>query len=408
MGFEGLADGLGDEASHGAFLPELHLALGGVDVHVHGGGVDVEEEAADGVAALHEGGVIALDQGVVEAAVLDGATVDEEVLLVAGGARDAGGADEPPEVEVAGRLLLEDGGGVGVRGGIDPGFKVHDEPLGGPAVEDAESLAQGLETFRGGGGRTWWQFPHEAPLVGEGETHAGMCAGCEGEVMLDVGALGLLGAQELPSRGQVEEEGTNLHGGAGGIRGGLDLGDPAALDQDGGGLAVGVVVLPGDEMEAADAGDGGQGLPAEAHGGDGGEVLGPLDLGRGVAFQAEQCVVPGHAHAIVGHADQAAAAGRDLDGDAGWAGVDGVLDELLDDGGGSLDDLAGRDLVGDVVGQEADAIHGGARWWVDGWAGKRGVAGGRGAGRRGRDGRHGRHGLAEAVGERCVPAQSPV
>jgi hypothetical protein len=96
---EGFADGAGDEATDGAFLSELNLAFGGVDIDVDGGGIDFEEETADGVTALHEGGVVAFVEGVVEAAVLDGTTVDEEMLFVAGGAGDSGSADETPEME---------------------------------------------------------------------------------------------------------------------------------------------------------------------------------------------------------------------------------------------------------------------------------------------------------------------
>jgi hypothetical protein len=55
--------------------------------------------------------------------------------------------------------------------------------------------------------------------------------------------------------------------------------------------------------------------------------------------------------------DEAAAAGADVDVDLGGSGVEGVFEELLEDGGGALDDFAGRDLVGDVLGQEADAVH---------------------------------------------------
>ena len=40
-------------------------------------------------------------------------------------------------------------------------------------------------------------------------------------------------------------------------------------------------------------------------------------------------------------------------------GVDGVLDQLLDDGRRALDDLAGGDLVGEVGREPADAAHGG-------------------------------------------------
>ena len=44
-------------------------------------------------------------------------------------------------------------------------------------------------------------------------------------------------------------------------------------------------------------------------------------------------------------------------GDARGAGVDGVLDELLDDRRRPLDDLAGGDLVGELGRQPMDAVH---------------------------------------------------
>ena len=64
-----------------------------------------------------------------------------------------------------------------------------------------------------------------------------------------------------------------------------------------------------------------------------------------------------HAVAVVGDADELAAAGFDLDADAGGAGVERVFEQLFDDGGGAVDDFAGGDLVGDLVGQDADAAH---------------------------------------------------
>ena len=64
-----------------------------------------------------------------------------------------------------------------------------------------------------------------------------------------------------------------------------------------------------------------------------------------------------HADAVVLDPDQLLAAVLDGDGDARRLGVDGVLDQLLDDRGRPLDDFAGGDLVGQVVGQLADAAH---------------------------------------------------
>ena len=51
------------------------------------------------------------------------------------------------------------------------------------------------------------------------------------------------------------------------------------------------------------------------------------------------------------------AAELDRDGDASRAGVERVLDELLDDRRRALDDLAGRDLVGELGRQALDAVH---------------------------------------------------
>ena len=38
-------------------------------------------------------------------------------------------------------------------------------------------------------------------------------------------------------------------------------------------------------------------------------------------------------------------------------GVERVFDQFLHDAGGALDHFAGGDLVGDLFGQQADAVH---------------------------------------------------
>jgi hypothetical protein len=74
---------LGDQFPDFKFAVEFHLALGRVDVHVHGGGINFQKQAADRVAAFHQRGVIALEQRVIEAAVFDRTAVDEQVLAFA-------------------------------------------------------------------------------------------------------------------------------------------------------------------------------------------------------------------------------------------------------------------------------------------------------------------------------------
>ena len=62
-------------------------------------------------------------------------------------------------------------------------------------------------------------------------------------------------------------------------------------------------------------------------------------------------------HAVVGQADQAAAAGFDIEAKFGGSGVERVFEQLLDDAGRPLDHFSGRDFIGDVVGENADAAH---------------------------------------------------
>ena len=72
------------------------------------------------------------------------------------------------------------------------------------------------------------------------------------------------------------------------------------------------------------------------------------DLARRVPLDRQPRVVRLHALAVVFDANQLLAAELDGDADAAGAGVERVLDQLLDDRGGPLDDFAGGDLVGEI------------------------------------------------------------
>ena len=76
-----------------------------------------------------------------------------------------------------------------------------------------------------------------------------------------------------------------------------------------------------------------------------------------MALEGQQGIVPVHAVTVVAYADKAAAAGFDLDADSVCAGVEGVLQQLLDYRGWPVHHLAGSDLVGNLVGKNADAAH---------------------------------------------------
>jgi hypothetical protein len=58
--------------------------------------------------------------------------------------------------------------------------------------------------------------------------------------------------------------------------------------------------------------------------------------------------------AVIDDPQRAPTAGLELDGDAASAGVERVVDQLLDDRRWPLDHLPGRDLIDDGVGQPLD------------------------------------------------------
>jgi hypothetical protein len=77
-----------------------------------------------------------------------------------------------------------------------------------------------------------------------------------------------------------------------------------------------------------------------------------------VAGEGQRQVVGLDAAAVVGHTDQVGAAPGHLDVDARGAGIDGVLQQLLDDAGRPLHDLAGGDLADERGRQPSDPGHG--------------------------------------------------
>jgi hypothetical protein len=103
---QSVADSLGYEAADVAFAMEADFAFGGVDIDVDGGGIDLEKEAADGVTAFHQAGVVAFQEGKIEAAIFDGPPVYEQVLVLAGRARDSRGANKTPKPKGRGAWLL--------------------------------------------------------------------------------------------------------------------------------------------------------------------------------------------------------------------------------------------------------------------------------------------------------------
>ena len=107
------------------------------------------------------------------------------------------------------------------------------------------------------------------------------------------------------------------------------------------------------QHEVRDRRDRRQRFAAEPEREDRGEVVGAPDLARRVPLDRQPRILRLHPLAVVLDADLLLAAELDVNREPARAGVDRVLDQLLDDRGRPLDDLAGGDLVGEVGGQAA-------------------------------------------------------
>ena len=347
------ADGIADEVVDEAGLAETDFGLGRMNVDVHLLRGHLQKQQHHGEAGGRKDVAVGLAECVEDQLVTDEALIDEDVDGVAIEFLQLGLGDEAGEAEVAGV-------GWGVVGVTLPGgwlgqSGVGEVGLGGGGEHQAEGvLAEDLEEPLAVVGHRGCDQQSLGGGV-EFEVAGGVGQGVMGDEGGDVGELSLLGLEELAAGGGVEEEVADGEGGTGWEASVFNPEDVAAgdLDQGTGSLVGG----SGLEGEAGDAGDRRQGLTTEAEGGDGEQIVGGAELAGGVALEGEQGVVADHAVTIIDDANELAATGFDLDADAGGTGVEGVFEQLFDDGGGAFDDFASSDLVRHEVGENADAAH---------------------------------------------------
>jgi hypothetical protein len=351
----------GNMRAHGLFVMELHLAFCGVNVHVHFSGIEFKEQTADRVTALHQGGVITFKQRVVQRAIFDRAAVHEQVLVLPRRARDARRAQKAPDAKHGasgdgGRGVLAEFvrlfGFVNLSGGIN-----RQQPQFG-AEQNAQPLSHRVESSsRWAGGFERRQLPDQPLVLEESEPGFGISQRCEGQIMLNVGALRFLAAQKFSASRQIVKQLSRLDAGAWGVTRRFDFQDFPAVQHDLRGFRRIAVAFPRGEREPADARDARQRFAAKPHGRNGGEVFRTSDLARRVAFETEQRVVLAHAGAVVGDADQTAAAGLDLHRNAAGLGVERILDQFLHDARRAFDHFARGNLVGHLFGEQTDAVH---------------------------------------------------
>jgi hypothetical protein len=78
-----LTHSLRHEPAHVGFAMKLHLAFGGMNIHVHRCGINFQKQTADRVTAFHQRGVIAFEQREVDASIFDRTAIHENVLIIA-------------------------------------------------------------------------------------------------------------------------------------------------------------------------------------------------------------------------------------------------------------------------------------------------------------------------------------
>ena len=100
-------------------------------------------------------------------------------------------------------------------------------------MEGAQALAEGGELSGGvGGQRRGGKLEDGAAVGGKGEGDVRVRERGEREVVVDVRAFGLLGAQEFSAGRQVKEELAHFDACAAGRTGGADFQNLAAVDDD--------------------------------------------------------------------------------------------------------------------------------------------------------------------------------
>ncbi len=297
-------------------------------VHVDQARIGLEKEHVGGMPVVVQHVGVGLADGMRDHLVAHEAAVDEEILRIARRAREAGRRHESGEADGRAR-------------GVD-----RDGRLREVLPHDAAGALPR---------RARREVRRAPPVVHERERHPGARQRQARERLFAARELRGLALQELPPRRRVVVELLHLDRRARGECGRLHRREAAPVARDPPGMA-----LPGaaaGERQARNRADGRERLAAKPEGGRALEVLEGRDLAGGEARECQRQVVRLDSGAVVGDADAAHAALGQVHRDRLRAGVEAVLDQLLQRGRRALHHLARGDLVDQQFGERVDATH---------------------------------------------------
>ena len=314
---QGLAQGAEDEIMQLAIVAEAHLVLVRVGIHIEQLRLHVQIEHIDRQAKMAHEILVGIVDGVLNEFVANDAAVEENVLLV-GGAVVEGRQANPAAQADAVHLVFH-------RNGVLE--KLLAENLGHARAHVAAKI------------------PGNAAVVAQQELHVGIAEGEALHQLHHVVGFGAHGFEEaLPGRGVVEQV-AHLNGGAARVGRRYQLARVGRID------AVAVFLLLGatDQQHLGHRRHRGKRFAAKAQGAQPLQIVELANLAGGVVLEGPGHIVPVDAAAVVADANQLAAAVFNVDVNLGGAGVQGVFHHLLHHRRGPFDNLAGLNLVNQLL-----------------------------------------------------------
>ena len=325
-----LFHGSREDLPNGLFVFKLDFRLGGMDVHVNIGGVDIDIEEEGHLFAHWHQALKGSHHRLCEIVVFHVSPVGEEKLVGALPFRRFGLSDIS--------LHLADGG-----------VHCHGQQVLVEAF--AEDIDDALPQACG------WQVGNLRSIAVEGECHLWVdehdaLVGSE-----DIVEFGTVRLEEFPSCGNVEEEVLDLELAA--LRTSHRLLSHEARPVNAELGAHLLFLSPRGQGHLGNGGDGGQGFASETHGMEVEEVAGASDFRCGMPLEGESRIGRRHAATVVDDLYHGPSGVQHDDMHFVGSCVERVLDEFLHDRRRPLDDLSGGNLVGDRIWEQLyDVTHG--------------------------------------------------